>query len=130
VPRFKLRVPPVPLSSPEARHALAAWLAGIGYTADTAYGPLLVVSELVANGVIHDGGDDIIIDAAATDRNLCIEVETAPAPAGQTAYARQGLDPSETGRGMSIVAACCDEVVVYDDRAGRRHVTCNMVLEG
>lgn len=90
---------------------------------------LVVVSELVTNGVVHDGGDDIKLRVEEADRCLTIDVVTTPRPEGLPPFPRPTADPNETGRGMTVVAALCQHVVTHNDSSGRRHVTCSIALD-
>src|ERR1700687_1694283 len=99
---IELAVPPVAEAVPTARHRFQALLEGMGIAEAVRETAVLVVSELVTNGVIHDGGQDIILRAFIGDDDIRIEVLTADKPSGPTADVRP---EEETGRGLSIVEA-------------------------
>ena len=124
---FELRLRPVASAPSEARQFLRRWL---GNRARTPGGrdALLVVSELVTNGVIHDGGDDIVVRAEDGIEALTIEVVTTPRPEGVAPFPRPNVEPDEVGRGMAVVAAVCDDVDVHNDDFGRRIVCCYLTL--
>jgi anti-sigma regulatory factor (Ser/Thr protein kinase) len=85
---------------------------------------VLVVSELVANGVVHGGNDPIALRVDLDGHGICIEVTTAP----QSTRRRPTLraERSEGGRGLGIVAACRDGIAVRTDDRGYRHVVCRV----
>jgi hypothetical protein len=61
---FERKFRPVLGELPGARGALRAWLHDVGVDGDDATADVLVVtSELVTNGVFHDGGDLITVRA-------------------------------------------------------------------
>jgi len=124
---FELRLRPVASAPSQARHLLARWL---GHRAGTPRGrdALLVVSELVTNGVIHDGGDDIVVRAEDSVGALTIEVVTTPRGAGAAPFPRPNIEPDEVGRGLAVVAAVCHDVEVHHDSLGRRIVCCSLSL--
>jgi len=121
-----LRLPPVPTAPAKARHALAAWL---GERAATPEGEdaLLVVSELVTNGVVHNGGDEIVVRADDHGGGVDIGVTSTPLP-GPGAFGRRDGDGDGGGRAMAIVAAICGHVHVHNDERGRRVVSCGLTL--
>src|SRR6516225_8199053 len=115
-----LRLPPVYSAASQARHATEAWLTAAGVTGTKATDAVLVMSELVTNGVVHDGGGDIVVWADRTPSAVEIEVVSIPGPDGP----RDRLLPSgETGRGIAIVGAVCQRVTVEQDASGCHHVT-------
>jgi anti-sigma regulatory factor (Ser/Thr protein kinase) len=126
VPAFELHIPPLPAAPGDARRALAAWLVGRGISICAAEPPVLVVSELVSNGVVHGDGHDIDVSADLDGPKLLrIEVATHERPLGAPAAAS---DVDATGgRGLGIVTSCCDEVRIRRTAGGRR-VTCTMHL--
>jgi anti-sigma regulatory factor (Ser/Thr protein kinase) len=88
--------------------------------------PILVVSELVSNGVVHGGGHEIDVSADLDGTDLLrIEVLTWERPAG--ALPTVAAEDETGGRGLGIVTSCCDEVLIRRT-AGRRRVTCTMRL--
>lgn len=72
---------------------------------------LLVLSELLTNGVIHDGADQIVVRLEVDEASVAFTVVTADGP---VAPAGGGLrtDPDESGRGLPIVAAVADDLVI------------------
>jgi anti-sigma regulatory factor (Ser/Thr protein kinase) len=118
-----LRLPPVSSAASHARHATEAWLTTVGVTGTKATDAVLVVSELVTNGVVHDGGSDIVVWADRTPSAVELEVVSIPGPDGP----RDRLLPSgETGRSIAIVGAVCQCVTVEQDASGCHHVTCSL----
>jgi anti-sigma regulatory factor (Ser/Thr protein kinase) len=122
---LELRLPPIMSAPSKARHATSAWLADVGAAGGGALDAVLVVSELVANGVVHDGGDDIAVRAERTDGAVKIEVVTVPPPFGPPPVQAEG---DERGRGMALVAAVCEHLQVDEDAVGRRRVSCTVKL--
>ena len=124
-----LCVPPTEEVVSPVRHRVRDWLAGAGYRGEGAYDVLVVVSELVSNGVIHDGGNDIEISLSKDDTGISIEVITIGQPSGREARrVRNVTGPAETGRGLLVVDALSD-VLSIEDREGRHHVTCHVAIE-
>ncbi len=128
VSALEVRLPPLPLASREGRHALAAWLGPLALGTQPGQDALVVVSELVTNGVVHDGGDDIVVRADRVDGGVQIQVVTTPRLPGTPPYPRPNLDPDEIGRGMALVAAMCQDVRVHNEADGRRVVDCRLDL--
>jgi anti-sigma B factor antagonist len=103
---FDRRFPPDPAELPPARAALRAWLHDVGVKGEDAIADVLVVtSELVTNGVYHDGGDLITVRADRQDRDVSIEVTTVDHLPGQRPTYRDVEDSVERGRGLGIVRA-------------------------
>jgi len=88
----------------------------------------VVVDELVTNGVVHDGGHDIVVRAEDGIAALRIEVVTTPRADGTPPFPRPNVEPDEVGRGMAVVAALCQDVDVHNDVLGRRTVCCWLKL--
>jgi anti-sigma regulatory factor (Ser/Thr protein kinase) len=104
VTAFERRFPPQPSELPAARAALRAWLHEVGVDGEDATSDVLVVSsELVTNGVFHDGGDLITLRADRQDGDVCIEVSTVDHPPGQHPTYRDVEDSDQGGRGLEIV---------------------------
>jgi serine/threonine-protein kinase RsbW len=120
---LELRLHPLMSAPAQARHALAPWLAAIGAKGTAADDALLVVSELVTNGAIHSRDDDILVRADTADDEVFIEVVTR---------GRDDDGPSRgaapAGRGMSIVADICRQVVSRNDPSGQRIIICSLKL--
>ena len=125
-----LRLAPVPTAPADARQAVAKWLAAQGTSGPPADDALLVVSELVTNGVIHDGGDHIALRAEHDGRCLTVTVVTTPRRPGVAAYERPAVGPDETGRGLGVVAAVCKDVLTHHQDAGARRTVCRLDLHG
>lgn len=123
---LELRLAPLPLACSHARHALRAWLGPVALSTRAGQDALVVVSELVTNGVVHDGGDNIVVRADNVDGCLEIQVVTTPRRPGTAPYPRPNVEPDEIGRGMTLVAAVCQDVQVHNDTVGRRVVTCSV----
>ena len=127
--RLELRLPPVSSAPADARHAIAAWLTSIAASRRHTDDVVIVISELVTNGLVHDGGDDIIVRADRVHGSLCIDVVTAAPQPGMVPYPRPNAGVDETGRGMAIVSALCQEITITEEPAGRRTVTCRIGLD-
>jgi histidine kinase-like protein len=125
--RLELRLAPLPTAPARARRALADWMGARARTKD-GQAALVVVDELVMNGVVHDGGDDIVVRAEDGDGAVTIEVVTTPRAAGPPPFPRPNAEPDEVGRGMAVVAALCRDVNVHNDGFGRRIVCCWLTL--
>jgi anti-sigma regulatory factor (Ser/Thr protein kinase) len=105
------------------------WLAEAGYGGQVTNDVLVVVSELVSNGVIHDGGNDIELFVSQDDTGISIEVVTVGHPSGRNApQFRSATGPAETGRGLFVVDALTD-VLSIEDRQGRHHVICHIATD-
>jgi anti-sigma regulatory factor (Ser/Thr protein kinase) len=132
VARIEIRLPPVPSSVPSARREVRAWLESLPVDPDTRDDVLVVLSELVTHGVLHDGGEHnggevIAVSASGDPAGVSLEVDTAhrandsPSP---WVY-RELNDPSESGRGLSLVSALADSVVTVAG-SGRRQIRCHV----
>jgi anti-sigma regulatory factor (Ser/Thr protein kinase) len=103
---FERKFPPDPAELPPARAALRAWLRDVGVDGDDATADVLVVtSELVTNGVFHDGGDLITLRAERQPREVSIVVTTVDHLPGRHPTYRDVENSSEGGRGLAIVHA-------------------------
>jgi anti-sigma regulatory factor (Ser/Thr protein kinase) len=103
---FERRFPPVPAELPPVRAALRAWLHDVGVDGEDATADVLVVtSELLTNGVYHDGGDLITLRAERRPRDVSIEVTTVDHLPGRHPTYRDVEDSFEGGRGLAIVHA-------------------------
>jgi anti-sigma regulatory factor (Ser/Thr protein kinase) len=127
--RLQLRLAPVPSAPADARRAMAAWMTSIGASGRGTDDAVIVMSELVTNGLVHDGGDDIIVRADRIDGTLCIDVVTVPLRPGTAPYPRPNVGADETARGMVILEALCREVTTTQDPSGRRTLTCQLWLD-
>jgi anti-sigma regulatory factor (Ser/Thr protein kinase) len=103
-------------------------MADAGWPARATNDVLLVVSELVTNGIIHDGARDIEVTVALDEWGASVEVVTADRPSGYGSVdLREVSDPVERGRGLVVVDALSDAVWV-EDRGGRRRTACHLPL--
>jgi anti-sigma B factor antagonist len=103
---FERKFCPDPAELPPARAALRAWLHDVGVHGENTTSDVLVVtSELVTNGVFHDGGDLITLRADRQDRDVSIEVTTVDHLPGRHPTYRDVEDSLEGGRGLAIVHA-------------------------
>jgi anti-sigma regulatory factor (Ser/Thr protein kinase) len=127
VARIEIRVPPVPSSVPSTRREVRAWLEELPVDPDTREDVLLVLSELVTNGVLHNGGGMIAVSASGDPAGVSLEVETADRTNDSPSRSpyREVIDPSESGRGLALVSALADSVVTVA-RSGRRQVRCHL----
>jgi len=114
---FERKIPPQPAELAAARAALRSWLHDVGVDVDDATADVLVVtSELVTNGVLHDGGDLITLRADRQDGDVAIEVTTVDHLPGRHPTYRDVEDSPEGGRGLEIVQALShDYRVVHHD---------------
>jgi hypothetical protein len=96
-----LSIPPVPQAVCHARHRVRDWMAGAGWPARATNDVLLVISELVTNGIIHEGAKDTEVSVARDELGgASVEVVTADLPSGHTSPdVRVVSDPAERGRG-------------------------------
>jgi anti-sigma regulatory factor (Ser/Thr protein kinase) len=122
---LELHLQALPSAAATARQVIATWLRALHVSDIEAEEALIVVSELVTEGVSHQGGDDIVVRARVLeDRRLVIEVVSTPWPKGVTVLHKQlDDDPESTQHRMEVVAAMSDDVVVQEDDAGHRVVT-------
>lgn len=127
---LELCLSPLVSAPAEARHAIDPWLSSVGVVGSRAQDALVVVSELVTNGVLHDGGDDILVRADTVDGSLIIDVVTTPLPSGIAHHHRPNIDAAETGRGLTIVGALCQELTTTEDSSGRRTDSCRIDVGG
>jgi anti-sigma regulatory factor (Ser/Thr protein kinase) len=103
---FERKFPPQPEELAPARTALRAWLHDVGVDGEDATADVLVVaSELVTNGVFHDGGDLITLRADRQNRDVSIEVTTVDHRPGRHPTYRDIENSAEGGRGLEIVHA-------------------------
>jgi anti-sigma regulatory factor (Ser/Thr protein kinase) len=103
---FERYFPPQPAELPAARAALRDWLHAVGVDEEVATADVLVVaSELVTNGVYHDGGDLITLRADLQNGDVSIEVTTVDHLPGRRPTYRDVEDSADGGRGLAIVRA-------------------------
>jgi anti-sigma regulatory factor (Ser/Thr protein kinase) len=123
---FERKLPPDPAQLPPTRAALRAWLHDVGVHGEDATSDVLVVSsELVTNGVFHDGGALITLRADKKERDVAIEVTTVDHLPGRHPTYRDVEDSLEGGRGLSVVQALSHgyRVVRHDNE---RVTTCRV----
>jgi anti-sigma regulatory factor (Ser/Thr protein kinase) len=125
---FERSFPPLLAAPSLARRATATWLGDRGVPPATVDDVLIVVSELVANGVLHGGDADITLRIDIDGDDVSVEVCTAPATPGGPQASR--TEPTETGRGLTMVAACCEAVDVLREPSGRRRASCRISMRG
>ena len=115
---FERSFPPEPAELAPARLALKTWLHHEGVDgADATNDVLVVSSELVTNGIFHDGGDLITLRAQRQDSDVSIAVTTVDHLPGQHPTYRDVEASAEGGRGLVIVRALShDYNVVRRDR--------------
>jgi anti-sigma regulatory factor (Ser/Thr protein kinase) len=129
VTTFERRFPPNPAELPPARAALRAWLHDVGIDGEDATSDVLVVtSELVTNGVFHDGGDLITLRAVRDDGDVSVEVTTVDHPPGRRPTYRDVDESAEGGRGLEIVHALSHGYSV--ERRDHERVTACRVTTG
>jgi anti-sigma regulatory factor (Ser/Thr protein kinase) len=121
---IELDLPPVAEAVPRARHRFQALLAAVGVPEDVSDAAVLVVSELVTNGVVHSGGD-IVLRAFIGSDEMHIEVVTDDGPADRPTD--PGSD-TDAGRGLNIVEAFTTGLTIDRAEPGRRRVTCQVPL--
>jgi anti-sigma regulatory factor (Ser/Thr protein kinase) len=103
---FERHFPPQPAELPSARAALKAWLHAEGVDErDPTEDVLIVTSELVTNGVLHDGGDLITLRADRHNGDVSIEVTTVDHLPGRHPTYRDVEDTADGGHGLAIVRA-------------------------
>jgi anti-sigma regulatory factor (Ser/Thr protein kinase) len=127
VARIEISVPPVPSSVPSARREVRAWLEALPVDPDTRDDVLVVLSELVTNGVLHNGGEVIAVRASGDPAGVSLEVDTADRTNDEPLLSpyRDLSHPSESGRGLALVSALADSVVTVA-RSGRRQIRCHV----
>jgi anti-sigma regulatory factor (Ser/Thr protein kinase) len=127
--KLSLSVPSTPEMLSSVRHTVLDWLAGAGFGGEGAHDVLVVVSELVTNGVIHDAGEDIELHLTKDAKGISIEVVTiGKRSIGEVLQFRGVTGISESGRGLIVVDALTD-VLSIEDNHGRHHVICHVAIE-
>jgi anti-sigma regulatory factor (Ser/Thr protein kinase) len=126
---IELRLPPITASVPISRRIVSAWLDSIDPSPAMRADALVITSELVTNGVLHDGGEEITLKAAGERSSITIEVVTSDRPISSAAFDRRIADDDETGRGLAIVAALSNAVSTVEAQS-RRHVRCHLAGPG
>ncbi len=124
---FERRFCPEPAQLPEARTALREWLHDVGVDGkDETSDVLVVCSELVTNGVLHDGGDLITLRVDKRAGDVSIEVTTVDHLPGRRPTYRDVEDSAEGGCGLEIVRALSHGYTVIR-RDHERVTTCNVI---
>ena len=113
---FERSFRPTPDELSPARAALRTWLGQVGVDAEATANVLIVTSELVTNGVFHDGGDLITLRADRRNGDVSVEVTTVDHLPGQHPTYREVEEAEEGGRGLNIVHAFSHgyKVVTHD----------------
>lgn len=118
----------VPASASEARHRVARWLASANWPEVAAEDIVLAVNEAVANVIDHAYLDDApgsvqvrctIEPLAEADSEPMRRVQVGIADQGAWTAERRTVDPRGfRGHGMSVMAACVDEVLLHRENSG------------
>jgi anti-sigma regulatory factor (Ser/Thr protein kinase) len=87
---------------------------------------MLIATELVTNGVLHDGGDQVGFRAWRGTDSLSMEVRTIDHPGPPPSQLRDA-DPVERGRGMLLIDALADDYSIHIAGA-ERTVVCRLFL--
>jgi anti-sigma regulatory factor (Ser/Thr protein kinase) len=126
---FERRFLPQPSELRPTRAALRTWLHDADVDTDAASDVLVVSSELVTNGIVHDGGDLITLRADRQDADVSIEVTTVDHQPGQHPTYRDVENSDEGGRGLEIVRSLTHDYSVT--RYGNERVTaCQVTTRG
>ncbi|GAC1600384.1 MAG: hypothetical protein NVS3B21_27470 [Acidimicrobiales bacterium] len=110
---LKLHLPPGLAAAQTSRRTVSCWLESLGVEDEIIGDAAIVVSELVTNGILHASGDDIVVTARSDPPSIALDVTTRLPPLGSLTSTPPHRD--EHGRGLTIVAALVDEMVVSDD---------------
>src|SRR4030081_646280 len=117
------RVDPRPAQVPHAGAVLRKWLDARGTPQSVTADALLIASELVTNGVVHDGAGPITMRAEAIEDNVRLEVVTIDVAAGKTS--ERFREAVEGGHGLRIVKALTRDFAIHQE--GRvRTVSCSL----
>jgi anti-sigma regulatory factor (Ser/Thr protein kinase) len=121
--RREWRFEPSPEELPHARAVLRNWLTAQGVPQSVTSDVLLIASELVTNGVVHDGAGPITVRAEATEDNVRLEVVTIDVAAGKNA--ERSREAAEGGHGLRIVMGLTRDFAIHQE--GRvRTVSCSV----
>ncbi|MGI8792498.1 MAG: ATP-binding protein [Acidimicrobiales bacterium] len=127
-PAFERKFPPAPAEVAPARGALRTWLQTLADLEEQELDDILVVaSELITNGVYHDGGNDITVNVERHLAGVNIAVTTVEHAPGHEPRYRGIVDPLERGRGLDIVRALSDGFSV-DMHGDRRSTSCRVAI--
>jgi anti-sigma regulatory factor (Ser/Thr protein kinase) len=105
-------------SARAGRRAVAAVLAGWGLPSYAVDDAVLIVSELVANAVLH-AREEVSLELEVTLGESWLRVSLADGSAVRP-LAREAARGDESGRGMAIVNALSDRWGVEDHQGGKR----------
>jgi anti-sigma regulatory factor (Ser/Thr protein kinase) len=122
-----MRVTPAACEVATVRRMVRDWLNDVAVAASEADDVVLIVSELVANGVIHAGGFDITVSAWRREGQVFVEVITLSGVTPRSPQATESGDLAEGGRGLAIVARLARDVRLCVD-ATQWVVTCTIPL--
>jgi anti-sigma B factor antagonist len=126
---FERRFAPETSELRPQRAALREWLHDAGVDGEDATADVLAVtSELVTNGVLHDGGDLITVRAERQDGDVCIEVTTVDQPGRHPVFG-DIADSIHAGRGLAIVHSLSHGYSV-EMRHNERVTTCRVATTG
>lgn len=102
------------------RRELAGWLAPLSLTEDETSGVVLAVDEAAANAVRHAYGDGesgtVELTLWTEPGTLCVEVVDH----GNWRVPSDDADEPDGGRGIGLMAALSDAVLIHHDRRGSR----------
>lgn len=125
---FDCSFDPIPREIPMVREHLEQWLRIEGIDPEVAYDALVVASELATNGVLHDGGGQIRLQARRIGHELLLKVHSIDLTDGSVFRRHREIDEwTSHGRGMTLVAELTEEHSVEVD-GDRRTVACRISL--
>ena len=113
--RFRHEFPAAPVEVVRMRHALTAWLEGLGVDEGVRVDAILAVSEAAANAAEHaygfDGRGVVRVEAWTSNDDLVASVEDA-------GTWREPTSEGDRGRGRAIIQAVTDEVTIDSGARG------------
>lgn len=117
-PGERFVLPPRPESATAARLLVTHWLGQWGIPETVRETARLLISELVANAVLHTDSQRVICRVEASGRGLRIEV--ADQGPGLTEAPRLADEDEESGRGLLLLDALADAwgIITPDQGAG------------
>jgi anti-sigma regulatory factor (Ser/Thr protein kinase) len=121
--RREWRFEPSPEELPHARAVLRSWLSAQGVPQSVTSDVLLIASELVTNGVVHDGAGPITMRAEAIEDNVRLEVVTIDVAAGTNA--ERSREAAEGGHGLRIVKGLTRDFAIHQEGPVRT-VSCSL----
>ena len=130
---YRRQFPATHRSLSDARAAINEWVASSGHTASL---PALiaadidvVVTELAANVVDHTSSEWFGVVIGVEAQRVSVEVSNlGPCDRVPPVESWADLAVDERGRGLRIVGAICDPIVVAGDRTATT-ITCEMGLD-